>query len=158
MEKRQNRFEKRIRLWTVIVPLITCVVTSLTAIGIAYFSSLTKHEQEVVIRMSVRDFLETHRLEKEINVLEGSYFRADEDERKRIDIQLRQLAERDAAIMRKYDPDYEPRWPPSPHMAFPSDANPPPMILLICLVCFFTLASYLVCRRLSRNDQNSATR
>ena len=103
----EKDFQRKVQLWTIVVTLIVAVIGSLTAIGVAY---LNKPKTEYI--MSPDDQLEVNKLSAQINLLAARYFAApDQTERDKLDAELRVLAETEATIMRRYNPNYQPRWP-----------------------------------------------
>lgn len=103
----QKDFERKVQFWTIAVTLIVAVIGSLTAIGVAY---LNKPKTEYI--MSPDDQLEVNKLSAQINLLSNRYFAAQgQTEREKLDAELRVLAESEATIMRRYNPNYRPRWP-----------------------------------------------
>jgi uncharacterized membrane protein len=109
----QEEFDKKIKLWSlIIVPLIVCLITSLTAIIVAYIS---QEEPEVEYKISEEDQLMVNRLSAQIKVLSERYFQTqDPIEKERLNAELLVLAEAEAKIMRKYNPGYILRWPKAP--------------------------------------------
>ncbi len=111
MQKRkritQKDFQRKIQVWTLLITLIVAVVGSLTAICIAY---VNRPNAEYI--MSHDDQLEVNKLSAQINLLLERYFATqDQTEKNKLDAELRVLAETEATIMRKYNPNYQPRWP-----------------------------------------------
>jgi hypothetical protein len=114
MKKRlsQKEFDKKLKVWTIVVPLITSVVGSLTAVGVAYISSIPKEGPKVEYRLASDDAVEVNKLQAQISLLTSKYFQTnDEGEREKLEVQLRALADAEANVMRKYNPNYTPRWP-----------------------------------------------
>ncbi len=103
----QKAFERKIEVWKTVIPLIVALISSLTLVSIAL---LNKPKTEY--KMSPDDQLEVNRLSALINLLSEKYFEAkDQNEEERLDAELRVLAETEATIMRKYNPNYRSRWP-----------------------------------------------
>ena len=112
MQKRKQSnkkdFEKRIKVWTLLIPLITCFIGSFVTLGITYLSNRSKIEYKI----EGNDQLEANKLAAQINLLCRKFFQTnDQDERERLNAELNVLAQAEATIMRKYNPNYRPRWP-----------------------------------------------
>lgn len=112
MQKRKQSnkidFEKRIKVWTLIIPLITCSIGSLVTLGIAYLSNRSKIEYKI----EEDDQLEANKLAAQINHLCRKFFQTNnQDEKERLNAELNVLAQAEATVMRKYNPNYRPRWP-----------------------------------------------
>lgn len=83
-------------------------VTTLAVAG--YLSSPSKVENRILLE----DRIEVNKLSAQINILADKYYKANESvEKQKLDAELRALAQEEAAIMRKYNPNYVPRWPPT---------------------------------------------
>ncbi len=103
----QKEFERKIQVWTIVITLIVSVIGSLTAITLAY---LNRPNTEYI--MAHDDQLEVNKLSAQISLLSARYFAAqDQTEKERLNAELDMIAKTEAAIMRKYNPNYQPRWP-----------------------------------------------
>jgi hypothetical protein len=112
MQKRKQvskkDFEKRIKMWTLLIPLITCFIGSFTTLGVTYLSNRSKIEYKI----EENDQLEANKLSAQINHLCRKFFQTNnQDEKERFNVELSVLAEAEATVMRKYNPNYRPRWP-----------------------------------------------
>ena len=115
----KQEFDKKIKVWTILVPLITCLTGSATTVGVAAYLAKPSSSQNLI---SLEDRLEANKLSVEINDLAYRYHKSsDLVEKQRLDTELRTHADEDATIMRKYNPNYVPRWPQVP-FASPSPA------------------------------------
>jgi hypothetical protein len=137
-----------LNIWqTVIIPLITLVVTSSASIGVAYISA--QPPPQPVYKMSPDDQSQDNYLLGQINLNVEKYFQtSDPIEKAKLDGELVGLANQEAGIMRKYNPNYIPRWPilpPSP---------PPPKIfpwsIAAIVIVILTISSYFISRRILR--------
>jgi hypothetical protein len=101
-------FNRKIQIWTIVVPLITCLISSMVAVGVATISLNSKSENVI----PVKDQIEINGLATQIKLLSGRFFQtSDPVERERINAELRVLANAETSIMKKYNPDFESRWP-----------------------------------------------
>jgi hypothetical protein len=164
MEKRkisQKDFDRKIKIWGTIIPVVVAVISSLTTIFVAYYSSRTKSESQfqayidalaqdraravdsqiqnqnaeaapqsrtflrptresefkpnygpkVEYRMTKFDQLEANILSQEMKPLITRYYKTrNVNKREELDLQLTFLSIREAEIMIKYNPSYQPRW------------------------------------------------
>ena len=106
-------FEYRIRMTSVLIPLVVAVVTAATTLGTAYISRPATPKPEIHYSLSVEDRKELDRLRSEFKQAERELPTASTPEVKdALDRRLRRVALDEAEIMRKYDPEFEPRYPP----------------------------------------------
>jgi hypothetical protein len=144
----QKGFERKIQFWTIAVTLIVAVIGSLTAIGVAY---LNRPKTEYI--MSPDDQLEVNKLSAQINLLSRRYFAAqDRTEQEKLGSELRVLAETEATIMRRYNPNYRPRWPlPGPEDQFKSRPLMPYIGLTALLMMMVGISAHYALRRILNN-------
>lgn len=104
----QKEFDKKMKLWSMLIPLIICVISSLTTGVVAYFSGTSRVEYKI----PEKDQVEINRLAAQIKLLGERYYQAQDSlEKEKLDAELNVLAEAEANIMRKYIPNYQKRWP-----------------------------------------------
>jgi hypothetical protein len=105
---KQRDFNRKIQIWTIVVPLITCLFSSMVAVGVATISLNSKSENVI----PVKDQVELNGLATQIKLLSGRFFQtSDPVEKERLNAELRVLANAETSIMKKYNPDFESRWP-----------------------------------------------
>src|SRR5882724_8589060 len=106
----QGDFDRKVKVWSIIVPLITCVFTLLTTIGVAYFN-----RPRVEYRLDSIDRLNLEVISRQMTSLDESYHQTtDPVQKKRIDNELHDLAEQETRIVRKYYPNVSLRFPSDP--------------------------------------------
>jgi hypothetical protein len=164
MQKRKQSnkkdFEKRIKVWTLLIPLITCFIGSFVTLGITYLSNRSKIEYKI----EENDQLEANKLAAQINLLCRKFFQTNnQDERERLNAELNVLAQEEATVMRKYNPNYRPRWPiliePLPIEPREVVENPRyflrPIFLIIYLLLtiFASISAYTFLRQRYRRKQ-----
>jgi hypothetical protein len=144
-KKRVTRIdsERKLEVWkAVVIPLIVAVLGSLTVIGVAYLN-----QPKTEYKMSQDDQLEVNKLSAQINLLSEKYFEAkDQTEKERLDTELRVLAETEAAIMRKYNQNYLPRWPLAPRRSF--IRQHPALLISLALMLLAGISTHYALKRI----------
>lgn len=104
----RTEFERKVKIWNVLIPLIIGVITSITTIASVYFSTKSKVEYKI----PENEQIEVNRLAAQIKVLSNQYYKTNSPaEKESLAAQLQILAEAEASFMRKYNPNYQSRWP-----------------------------------------------
>ena len=127
----QKDFDRKIKIWGLIIPLIVALLGSFTAIYVAYFSAKSKIEYKV----SQSDQLIVSTLSKEMQAIIEKYrWTQDVNERRRLELEFSTLSESEANLLRKYIPDYLPR-PPLSHQGDGHNylLDPPALIIKLSL-------------------------
>ena len=133
----QRDFEMKLKMWGIVIPVITTLITSLTAIFIAVYPGKSNKEPQTTSPSTVGSqttspspikhlapfilkknyqipSMEQSKLKglsARIDTLGNRYIQTKNSiERKKLDVELTGLADTEASIMRKYDPNYESRW------------------------------------------------
>ena len=165
----QSEFERKLRILSITVPLLVCIVSSIAApLATGYIDSLGTIPQKDLDRYNA--------LSEQISELTGLYYAAaDLDEQLLLDDMLRRLADDEAAIMQKYNPDYVPRWPimkpanpmggttsPAVESALDPEASPDPLApidpVMVAGIAALFVAVFVVSRPLLRRYLRSRYR
>jgi hypothetical protein len=121
----QTDFERKLRILSIVVPLIICIISSVFApLATGFVNSLGKIPSEDLDRYNA--------LSEQISYLSGQYYATtDPEQRLLLDDILRRLADDEAEIMQKYNPEYLPRWPvekPAMPMGAPTTSGVEPAL------------------------------
>ena len=109
----QKRFDRRLQVGSLVLTLILGVISSLTTIAAAYISHPATPKPETRYSISIEDREELDRLRSEFDQAGRDLATASTPEaRKALDRRLRRIALDEAEIMQKYDPEFQPRYPP----------------------------------------------
>src|SRR6266704_1826649 len=140
----QARFEYIIRITSLVLPLVVGLVTAATSIATAYISHPATPKPEIHYSLSVEDRKELDRLRSEFKQAKRELSTASTpDVKDALDRRLRRIALDEAEIMRKYDPEFEPRYaPPAPFASGRSLSG--------ALVLLAAVGSYFLARLLTR--------
>jgi hypothetical protein len=105
IEISQADFERKLRILSIVVPLLICLISSIFApLATGFVNGLGRIPQDDLDRYNA--------LSAQISDLSGRYYATtDPEERLLLDDILRRFADDEAEIMRKYNPAYLPRWP-----------------------------------------------
>lgn len=109
----QKEFDRRIKLWTVLVPLIVALISSLTTIWVTFHSTYRNMaESKIGGMIPAEDLKASKKLTAEIMSLMADYYQAkDPIEKEKLNTKLLELANAEAIIMRRHIEDYQPLWP-----------------------------------------------
>lgn len=121
----QSEFERRLRILSITIPLLICIISSVVSpVATGYVNSLGKIPQEDLDRYNA--------LSVQISYLSGQYYvTTDPEQRLLLDDMLLRLADDEAEIMQKYNPEYIPRWPvekPAVPMGTPTSGDVEPAL------------------------------
>lgn len=150
----RREYDKRIKVWGIVVPLITAMIGSLTTVGVAWISRAPRHDPLVnVLSADVTVRFQMQIDSADLSQLEGIRERFNSaaqqlsDSRRRDQLRsewhslLVDLADQEARILRKYDPGFQPRYPVPPTIGGEFPWWLPLIVLLpiVFLVAFLAL-------------------
>src|SRR5438034_837490 len=108
----KKQFERIVQVSSLVVPLVVAVIGSVASITAAYVSHPAPPNPEIRYSLSLQDRKDLDRLRSEFNQAERELSKASTPEVKdALDRRLRRIALDEAEIMRKYDPEFQPRYP-----------------------------------------------
>ena len=106
--KRKKLSQRRIKIWSLVVPLIVAILGSVTSFIVAYRSPQANVEH----LMLEADRVAVNELADQIRSLIRVYIKTSESkEKEELEKRLVSLSGKETAIMMKYNPNYRPRWP-----------------------------------------------
>ena len=127
----QEDFDRKIKVWTILSSIVVALLGSATTIAVTVLSSGPKTEAKTEYKMSALDQAEVNSVVARMEPLIKQHYESnDEAVRKRLDVDLQNLAAAEASIMRKYNPNYHERWPP---VAYSQSPRPLKLILIISI-------------------------
>jgi hypothetical protein len=158
----QKDFDRKIKIWGTIIPILVAIISSSSTIFVAYYSSRSRLEPQppavveprlqshsddataaapasrvsqsrsksdseptVDHKMSPADQIAVNKLSKKIDLLTEQYYKAIKNTEK-IELDITKLAEEEAAIIKRYDPNYDSKSSArtSPRSAYDDDLKP----------------------------------
>lgn len=127
-KKRVSRaeFDRKMKIWSLVVPLIVALIGSVQAVSIALLSTGSENETRpgpqalpavgVIYDMAPADRRELGRIRESFNEAILLYREVGNPSYVELDSVLTQLAAEEADIVKKYDPTFFPRYPPPAFM------------------------------------------
>jgi hypothetical protein len=101
-------FDRRIKIWSLVVQVIAAIIAGYVALLIAYYPSQLKVENKI----TMADQIAVNDLSDQIRSALFKYIESsNSNEKETLKNQLNVLSEQEAGIMRKYNPFYRPRSP-----------------------------------------------